>query len=106
MQIQYTEDFKSAYKHLKKKYSSFEKDFLALQRSLVQNPDQGTPISLGLLKIRMAITSKSKGKSGGARVIIQVRKVQDNLLFLFVYDKNEIANVDDRYLKTLLKKLG
>ena len=105
MLIQYSEDFKTAYKHLKKKYPSFEKDFLELQRSLLQNPDQGTPITLGLSKIRMAITSKGKGKSGGARVILQIRKQPDRLLFLFVYDKNEMANVNDNYLRALLKTL-
>lgn len=105
MLIQYSEDFKSAYKHLKKKYPSFEKNFLELQRSLLQNPDQGTPITLGLSKVRMAITSKGKGKSGGARIIMQVRKLPDRLLFLFVYDKNEIQNVNDDYLRALLKTL-
>lgn len=105
MQIQYSEDFKTAYKHLKKKYPSFETDFIKLQRSLVEDPSQGTPITLGLSKIRMAITSKGKGKSGGARVIMQVKKEPDRLLFLFIYDKNEISNVNDNYLRALLKTL-
>lgn len=106
MQIQYTEDFKTAYKHLKKKYPSFESDFLTLQRSLLQNPNQGTPISLGLTKVRMAIASKGKGKSGGARVILQVKKEPDRLQFLFLYDKNEIPNVNDNYLRALLKTIN
>lgn len=105
MQIQYSEDFKIAYKHLKKKYPSFENDFIKLQRSLIQDPNQGTPITLGLSKVRMSITSKGKGKSGGARVIVQIKKEPDRLLFLFVYDKNEISNVNDNYLRALLKTL-
>lgn len=105
MQIQYTEDFKTAYKHLKKKYPSFEIDFLKLQRNLLQNPNQGTPITLGLSKVRMAITSKGKGKSGGARVILQVRKEPDRLQFLFLYDKSEMPNVNDNYLRALLKTI-
>ena len=36
---------------------------------LEQNPLLGTDLGDGLRKVRMKITSKGKGKSGGARVI-------------------------------------
>ena len=49
----------------------------------------------------MAISSKGKGKSGGARVItynLQEKGSGDILITLMtIYDKNEISNVSDAY---------
>lgn len=44
-------------------------DFAGLLESLRREPQQGVDLGRGLHKVRMAISSKGKGKSGGARVI-------------------------------------
>ncbi|MCU0326256.1 MAG: type II toxin-antitoxin system RelE/ParE family toxin [Spirosomaceae bacterium] len=92
-------------KHLSKKYHSFKKDLSELIDSLTINPNQGIPLGKDCYKIRMGITSKSKGKSGGARVITNV-KIVDNVVFLMdIYDKSEIENITDKHLQGLIDKL-
>ena len=58
----------------------------------------------------MAIVSKSKGKSGGARVItynIQKHKEDEIYITLMtIYDKSEIDNVSDAYLRSLVQLIG
>ena len=61
--------FKREAKRLNKHYASFADDYEKLIAELENNPHLGTDLGGGLRKIRMAITSKGKGKSGGARVI-------------------------------------
>ena len=48
----------------------------------------GVPIGKGCYKVRMAISSKGKGKSGGARVITYVRIVKKVVVLLTMYDKS------------------
>jgi mRNA-degrading endonuclease RelE of RelBE toxin-antitoxin system len=56
-------------KSLSKKYPSLKNDLKNLESTLSINPKLGTPIGKNCYKIRLAITSKGKGKSGGARII-------------------------------------
>jgi len=53
----------------------------------------------------MAITSKGKGKSGGARIITHVRVKGKNIYMLSIYDKSEAQNITDADILTRLKKL-
>ena len=64
-----TPDFERALKALAKKHRSLKNDLLEFSKSLQMNPFQGVELCPGISKIRMAITSNGKGKSGGARVI-------------------------------------
>lgn len=64
-----TEDFKKFFKRLFKKYPSLKEDLLGLVEDLEKDFKIGTPLGNNLFKIRLAITSKSKWKSGSARVI-------------------------------------
>ncbi len=61
--------FDVAAKKLAKKYPSFKDDLKGLRDKLLKNPFQGDELSPGIRKIRMAIKSKGKGKSGGSRII-------------------------------------
>lgn len=105
MTVRTSDDFKSAFKRLKKKYKSLEADFGALLFSLQENPRQGVEILEDIRKIRMNITSKGRGKSGGARVIVRVRIVMNELQLLYIYDKAELENVSDAYLRDILKRM-
>lgn len=105
MKIRISDEFKTAYKRLKKKYRSLEADFEALLLSLQKEPLQGVEILDEVRKIRMNITSKGRGKSGGARVIVRVRIVMDELQLLYIYDKADFENVSDAYLRDILKRM-
>ena len=77
----------------------------ALIASLEVKPEQGTPLGQGCFKIRVAIRSKNRGKSGGARVITCVKLVQNNVFLLSVYDKADRESISDKELTELLKQI-
>ena len=61
--------FKRAAKLLIRKYPSLKTELAVLQQRLLDNPTLGTALGGSCYKIRLAIGSKGKGRSGGARVI-------------------------------------
>ena len=67
--ITVTPDFLRELKRLSKRYRSLKTDVKDLGNELAKNPLLGTDLGHRLRKVRMSITSKGKGKSGGARVI-------------------------------------
>ncbi|SKA07565.1 hypothetical protein SAMN02745202_01970 [Segatella oulorum] len=76
------------------------------RKSLEENPLQGTELIPGVRKIRMAIKSKSGGKSGGARVITYnvLATEQDGVVYLLeVYDKSEYSTAKENVLKDIIK---
>lgn len=105
MKIRMSADFKASYKQLKKRHKSLEADFEKLLASLLQNPLQGVELIGGARKVRLAITSKGRGKSGGARVIIRVRFIRDELQLLYIYDKADMENVSDAFLRDVMQRL-
>ena len=105
MRVRMSEDFRASYKQLKKRHKSLEADFERLLASLLENPMQGVELPGGARKVRMAITSKGRGKSGGARVIIRVRIVHDELQLLYIYDKADMENVSETFLRDVMKRM-
>ncbi len=90
-------------KRLSKKYSSLKEEFLELIISLEQNPEQGIKLGNNCFKIRIAIASKGKGKSGGARIITNI-VIEDTIVYLLsIYDKSERETLTDKELEELLK---
>ena len=55
------------------------------------------------IKIRLAISSKNKGKSGAARVISFVKIIDETVYLLSIYDKGEKETLSDKEIKELLK---
>lgn len=90
-------------KRLCKKYPSLKEEFLDLVESLEMNPEQGTILGNKCYKIRIAILSKGKGKSGGARVITYFILTEKTVYLLSIYDKSEQENLTDKELGELLK---
>lgn len=101
-----TENFKKEVKQLNKKYRSIKADLGKLIDSLEQGPLQGTPLGKDCYKIRLSITSKGKGKSGGSRVITCVKVIAATVFLLSIYDKSEKENISDNELDELLKIAG
>ncbi|MBR5061886.1 MAG: type II toxin-antitoxin system RelE/ParE family toxin [Prevotella sp.] len=100
------DEFKRQFKCLRKKYRSLTDDLEIFQKELMENPFQGDSLGGGVRKVRMAISSKGKGKSGGARVLTLTVLVSENadVTLLTIYDKEEIDNVSDEYIKWLVSK--
>ena len=101
-----TSSFEKQFKKLFKKHSSLQKDILKLISRLEINPTTGTPLGKDCYKIRFAITSKSKGKSGGARLITCVKVSRNNVYLLSIYDKSEKESISDNQLIELLQQAG
>lgn len=101
--------FDKEFKALKKKYPSIKDDLTNLKDELEKNPEAGTKIAEDIYKIRMAITSKKKGKSGGARVIylnLFAQKTDNNeIVLLAIYDKADRENITEKELRQALKEI-
>ena len=100
-----TPPFEKDLKQLAKKYPSVKKDIADLGSKLLKEPKLGTPLGNDCYKIRMAITSKGRGKSGGARVITFVQIVRTSIFLLAIFDKADFENISDKELKERLKRL-
>jgi hypothetical protein len=90
-------------KRLAKKYPSLKKDLTELLESLADNPEQGTALGNSFYKIRLAIASKGKGKSGGARVITYVKITADTIFLTSIYDKSEKNTISHKELEQIFK---
>lgn len=92
-------------KRLVKKYPSLKNEVKQLGTLLSNAPDSGTSLGNNCYKIRVSISSKGKGKSGGARVITHVY-VEGTLIYLLaIYDKSEQGSIDDKQVLNLLAKI-
>lgn len=105
--IEYTPLFVREFKRLAKRYRSLPYDLDALLLSLKDNPLQGSDLGMDCRKVRMAISSKTKGKSGGARVITctYFLATEGSLRLLFIYDKSEQQSVKKKFLQQMLQEL-
>jgi hypothetical protein len=92
-------------KRLTRKFKSFKAELSELFDSLEIDPTQGTAIGNDCYKIRVAIKSKGKGKSGGARTITHVIAVREHVYLLTVFDKSDKDNISDKELQELLKMI-
>lgn len=103
--IEYTDNFERELKHLAKKHRSLKSDLAELFNSLEEKPMQGKPLGKNCFKIRLAITSKRKGKSGGARIITHVYVADKTVFLLSIYDKSKQNTISDAKIKLLLDRI-
>ncbi|MBP6587007.1 MAG: type II toxin-antitoxin system RelE/ParE family toxin [Flavobacterium sp.] len=97
--------FKKELKRLAKKYHSLKTDLAILFESLEKNPEQGTFLGKNCYKIRLSISSKNKGKSGGARIITNIVIAEETVFLLSIYDKSEKDNLTDKELEDLISSI-
>jgi len=105
IEVSYTPDFERQLKRLANKYPSIYKDLDSLIDDLEINPQSGESLGKNLYKVRMPISSKSKGKSGGARVITYVLLKNNSIYLAAIYDKSEQSTIDTQRLLKVLKNL-
>ncbi|PIE87995.1 MAG: hypothetical protein CSA04_04145 [Bacteroidetes bacterium] len=92
-------------KRLTKKFPSLKKELQTLIYELSEEPTKGTSIGHDCYKIRLAIASKGKGKSGGARVITHVLFKNDTVYLLSIYDKSDIDSLSDKEILEWIKQI-
>lgn len=105
--IEATPDFARDLKKLAKRYPSLKDDYRDFLDSLRKSPLQGEPLGKHLRKVRFHIASKTKGKSGGARVITHTVLVETDgadITLVTIYDKSDQASITDKELKKLMKR--
>jgi mRNA-degrading endonuclease RelE of RelBE toxin-antitoxin system len=100
-----TPAFNKQLKRLAKKYASLPKDFATLLTQLEKTPTVGKNLGNNCYKIRLAIKSKGKGKSGGTRIISLVVAANEEVFLIAIYDKSEKDSLTDKELKELVKDL-
>jgi hypothetical protein len=100
-----TPPFEKELKKLAKKFPSIKYDIAALAMQLQEEPKIGVALGNDCFKIRMAISAKGKGKSGGARIITFVQVTKTNIFLLAIYDKADAGTISDKELQGRLKRL-
>lgn len=111
VEILISDEFKRNAKKLTKKYRSLKGELEVLVGELQKEPTKGVRIGENVYKIRLAVRSKGKGKSGGMRVItyVDVEVVESEeytkVILLTIYDKSEFENVSEEYLKGIIEDI-
>ena len=100
-----TSKFSKEIKRLIKKFPSLKSEFANLISLLSENPTTGTSLGENCFKIRIAIASKNKGESGGARIITYLMLKDKSVFLLTIYDKAEKQNVTEKELKEMIKEI-
>jgi mRNA-degrading endonuclease RelE of RelBE toxin-antitoxin system len=100
-----TPRFKRELKRLSKKYPSLKSEYIVLLEELEKAPSIGTSIGNDCYKIRLAIESKGKGKSGGARVITYLYVAGKTIFLLSIYNKGEQDDIADIDLLAMVRNL-
>ena len=108
-QIRFGKKFLQQVKRLAKRHRSLKADLARLVKSLQNDPYQGNLLLPNVRKIRLAIKSKGRGKSGGARVITYAKERPNEeameLIYLrlaLIYDKSDEKNVSDKAITQVI----
>ena len=102
-----TPTFEKSYKRLKKKYHSLKADLEEFKKEYNKNPDIGDDLGGGFRKIRIAIKSKNRGKSGGARIIsyeMYIKADNKAVILVEMYDKSEVSTLLSSEYETILNE--
>ena len=94
--IKSTQQFDKELKRIATKYPSLKNDFKNFLNDIALNPAMGNALGNNCFKIRMAITSKGKGKSGGARIITYIVNAEKEILLVSIYDKSEKETISNK----------
>ena len=100
-----TTKFQRDAKKLLKKYPSFKNDLDTIFSQIKGEPTSGISIGKSCYKVRVKISAKNKGKSGGGRLITYVHFSGEEVYLLTIYDKSEKENITDAELNALLSEI-
>src|ERR1035437_5252564 len=99
-----SDNFKKEAKKLIKKYASLKNELAILFEELQENPTLGTSLGNDIYKRRIAISSKGKGKRGGARVMTFVKVSDTTVLVFSIYSKGTKDDISDKEIEEIIKK--
>ncbi len=116
VKVEITAHFKKEAKRFYKKFPSLADDLEKLIQTIRNNPAHGTSLGYNIYKIRLAIKSKGKGKSGGARVItyvqpeiiLQIEKEANKVTIVSlvsIYDKSETASISIQEIREIIREI-
>lgn len=106
-----TNNFAREAKKLIKKFNSLKSELEQLELKLKSNPTMGVSLENNSYKIRLAVKSKRKGKSGGVRIITHLEviilnsEINNNLYLLSIYDKSNVSNIRDKDILNILSQI-
>lgn len=103
--VELTDNFKKEAKRLIRKYRSLKAEIGELITDLEENPTMGTPLGDDIYKIRIAVKSKGKGKSGGVRILSFVKVIGKTVLLFSIYNKGERDSISDAEIKKLIQDI-
>lgn len=101
--VEVSENFKREAKKIVRKYPSLKTELADLILELEVNPTKGIALGNDIYKIRLAVSSKNKGKSGGLRVMSFVKIIDTTVLLFSIFSKGEKESITDKEIKTLIK---
>lgn len=80
-------------------------EYRAFQNELLENPEKGDVIQGlgGLRKIRIADSTRNKGKRGGARVIYLYVVIKNQIYLITAYGKGKKTDLSNDERKALLQ---
>ncbi|QPH40726.1 type II toxin-antitoxin system RelE/ParE family toxin [Pedobacter endophyticus] len=104
IKIIYSPIFIKKAKQLKKKHPSLVNDLTQLAVALTANPKTGVDLGNGIFKIRLAVKSKDKGKSGGYRIITYLQ-TENEVTMIYIYDKSEEATISKKDIQKIIDSL-
>jgi hypothetical protein len=100
--------FEGKFKRLARKFPNLVNELENLEKELADDPKLGEPLGSNIYKIRVAAKDKSKGKSGGFRVItylVQEFKDSSEIYLITIYDKSEDTSIPKTVLQKLVKSI-
>ncbi|TDG36540.1 hypothetical protein EZJ43_08465 [Pedobacter changchengzhani] len=100
----YSKVFIKKAKQLKKKHPSLVNELHHLELELSKNLKLGIDLGNGVFKIRLAVKSKGKGKSGGYRVITYLQ-TENQVNLIYIYDKSEEATITKADIQKIIDSL-
>lgn len=92
-------------KRLAKKFPSLKKDLARLIEILIDEPFNGTSLGNNFFKIRLAIESKGRGKSGGARLVTYIKVASNTVYLVSIFDTTEKSTITDKELIRIFKMI-
>ena len=101
MQFLLPRQFLRDLKKLEKHYPAVRRDIFDALKDFA--PESAIGIGMGVYKVRIASRDQGKGKSGGFRSYLYLKKSRDILVPLCIYSKSERESISEAEMIMLLR---
>lgn len=101
--IEFSDRFLSDLKKLVKKYKKIKNDIDTFIENIESEISPQNSIGNNLYKIRVANSSIPTGKSGGFRIIVFAKIINEKIVLLTIYSKSDKENISDSEINDILK---